>query len=101
MAWFCKRSKLIQAKLDGLLDLSRITNRKLKNIMALVSVEQDELDSLGVALAEVATSLSDKIDALIAADVPLPAGSLDGLKADLASLQSLVAPAAVPVDPTA
>ena len=61
--------------------------------MAAVSVEQTDLDNLAAALEAVKTALSAEITkleaAVAAAGQPLPAGSLDGIKAALADLTAL------------
>lgn len=67
-------------------------NNKLGMLMALVKVEQDDLNALDVSLDEVATSLSDKIAAL-----QLPTADLQPLLDDVEALRALGAPA--PVDP--
>lgn len=71
-------------------------NRKLGNIMALVKVEQGDLDALDQGLDEATTALSDKLQALIDAG-SLPAGDVSALQADLEALKALSAPA--PVEP--
>jgi len=73
----------------------RITNR-LDKLMALVSVEQGDLDDLDQALDAATQSLSDKIAAL-----NLPAADLSALQEDLATLQNLGAPAPVEEPPVA
>lgn len=75
----------------------------LNKLMALVSVEQTDLDTLATDLSTAVTTvgaeltdLETKLAAAIAAGTPLPAGSLDGVKAGLASLQALEVPAPTP-----
>lgn len=85
-------------KLDYIVDLvdtiERRTftiNRKVDTLMALVQVEQDQLDALDSALDEVATSLEAKIESL---KTTLPDADLSALEADVAALRNLAAPAA-------
>lgn len=66
-------------------------NRKVDTLMALVQVEQDQLDALDSALDEVATSLEAKIESL---KTTLPDADLSALEADVAALRNLAAPAA-------
>lgn len=66
-------------------------NRKVDTLMALVQVEQDQLDALDSALDEVATSLEAKIESL---KTSLPDADLSALEADVAALRNLAAPAA-------
>ena len=72
----------------------------LRSIMAAVQIEQTDLDSLAAALEAVKTALAAELadlEAKIAAGgVPLPAGSLDGLKAAVADLTALEPPAPAP-----
>lgn len=72
----------------------------MKELMALVSVEQTDLDTLSTdlsaAVAAVGTEITNLEAELTAAGTPLPAGSLDALKAGVASLQALEVPAATP-----
>jgi hypothetical protein len=69
-------------------------------VMAAVQVEQNDLDALSTdlnaAVASVSTELTNLEAALAAAGTPLPAGSLDGLKAGVASLQALEVPSPTP-----
>jgi hypothetical protein len=69
----------------------------MKAIMALVSVEQTDLDTLAsdlsAAVAAVGAEVTNLEAELAAAGTPLPAGSLDGIKSGLASLQALEVPA--------
>lgn len=64
-------------------------------LMALVQVEQDDLDALDSALDEVAASLEAKLEGL---QVSLPDADLSELQADVAALRNLAAPASEPVD---
>ena len=75
----------------------------LRSIMAAVQVEQTDIDTLTAGLEAVKTALAAeladleaKLAAAIAAQQPLPAGSLDGLKAALGDLTALEAPAPTP-----
>jgi hypothetical protein len=75
----------------------------IRRIMSLVSVDDAELaqlaTDLSTAVAAVGSALTDleaKLAAAIAAGTPLPAGSLDGVKAALTSLQGLEVPAPTP-----
>lgn len=65
-------------------------SHKLEEIMALVKVEQADLDALDGALDEVAASLADKI-----ASLALPDADLAALNADVDALRALAAPAPV------
>lgn len=73
----------------------------MDKIMALVSVEQTELDTLATdlsaAVASVGSELADLEAQLAAAGNPLPAGSLDGVKSALTALQGLEVPVPPPV----
>jgi hypothetical protein len=74
----------------------------MKTLMALVSVEQTDIDTLSTDLDAAVTSISSEITALeaaVAAGKPLPVGSLDGVKAGLAKLQALEVPAPAPTPP--
>lgn len=72
-------------------------NKKLEIIMALVQVEQSDLDALDASLDEVSASLAAKIQALVdAAGEPLPPAQLDALNADVAALRALSAPTPPP-----
>jgi hypothetical protein len=72
----------------------------LEQLMALVSVEQTDLDTLSTdlaaAVAAVGTEITNLEAAVAAAGTPLPAGSLTGVKAALTSLQALEVPAPTP-----
>jgi hypothetical protein len=72
----------------------------LEQLMALVSIEQTDLDALSTdlaaAVAAVGTEIANLEAAVAAAGTPLPAGSLDALKAGVASLQKLEVPAPTP-----
>ena len=71
--------------------------------MGLVQLEQTDIDSLATDLDAAVTSLGQEIadlEAQVAAGQPLPAGSLDGLKAGLAKLQALEVPAPLTTPPT-
>lgn len=75
----------------------------MESLMSLVTVDDAELAQLGTdlstAVASVGTELTDleaKLAAAIAAGTPVPAGSLDGVKAALTSLQALEVPAPTP-----
>ena len=85
--------------LQGMVDtIDRRTfniNRKVDMLMALVQVEQDDLDALDTALDEVAASLEAKLEGL---QVSLPDADLSELQADVAALRNLAAPASEPVD---
>lgn len=74
--------------------------KDMETLMALVSVEQTDLDTLSTdlnaAVASVATEITNLEAALAAAGTPPPAGSLDALKAGVASLQALEVPAPTP-----
>ena len=63
-------------------------NQKLGNIMALVKVEQGDLDALDQGLDAATSALSEKLQALIDAG-SLPAGDVSALQADLEALQAL------------
>ena len=89
-------------KLDYIVDLvdaiERRTfniNQKVDMLMALVQVEQDDLDALDVALDEATTAIETRLEAL---QVALPDADLSALQADVAALRNLSAPAAAPVD---
>jgi hypothetical protein len=73
---------------------------KVDTLMAAVQVDQDELDALAASLQTIATNLADEITALqqqlATAGTPLPAGSLDGVNAQVAALQALEPPAPTP-----
>ena len=89
-------------KLDYIVDLvdaiERRTfniNQKVDMLMALVQVEQDDLDALDVALDEATTAIETRLEAL---QVALPDADLSALQADVAALRNLAAPASEPVD---
>lgn len=73
--------------------LTALTDR-LDQLMALVKIEQGDLDALDSALDAATQSLADKIAAL-----DLPAGDLTALQEDLATLQNLSAPTPVEEPP--
>jgi hypothetical protein len=73
-------------------------NKRMDALMALVKVEQSDLDDLDAALDEATQSISDRIDALVAAGT-LPDADVTALKADVDALRALSAPA--PVEPPA
>jgi Skp family chaperone for outer membrane proteins len=75
-------------------------NNKLGKIMALVQVEQGDLDALDQALDDATKALSDKIQALIDAG-KLPAADVSALQADVENLRALAAPAPVVEPPVA
>jgi hypothetical protein len=62
----------------------------IHQIMALVQIEQTDLDTLAANLEAVKTSLEAEIASL---QVSLPAADLSGLNAALTDLQSLEPPA--------
>lgn len=66
---------------------------KVDLIMALVSVEQAELDVLAVALEDVKAAIAAEIASLSTA---VPAADVSGLTKALADLQALVPPAPAP-----
>jgi hypothetical protein len=72
----------------------------LESLMSLVSFEQTDLDALSTdlaaAVAAVGTEITNLEAAVAAAGTPLPAGSLDALKAGVASLTALEVPAPTP-----
>jgi hypothetical protein len=72
----------------------------INKIMALVTVEQTDLDTLATNLEAAVTSVGTEITnleaALTAAGTPPPAGSLDGLNSALTALQALEVPAPAP-----
>jgi len=75
----------------------------VNKIMAAVQVDQTALDSLASSLQAVATvfaseiqDLETKLAAALAANQPLPAGSLDGLNSALTALQALETPTPTP-----
>ena len=70
--------------------LQVITNI-LENLMALVQVEQTDLDTLASNLEAAVTAVESEIAALKQA---LPAADLSGLNTALANLQALEVPAA-------
>lgn len=72
-------------------------NKKVDKLMALVQVEQDDLDALDSALDEVATTLETRIEEL---KVTLPDADLSALSADVEALRNIGAPAATPAAPT-
>jgi hypothetical protein len=93
--WFCSSQRFDHIEL--LLDVLYKQQRK---IMALVQVEQADLDALDVALDEATAAVLSRIDALIAAvPEPLPAAELSALQEDVEALRSLGAPAPTPVEP--
>lgn len=105
MTWRSRPPAWAQAldqKLDNI-------DEQLEGIMAAVQVEQTDLDTLSTdldaAVASVGQELTDLETKLAAAGTPLPAGSLDGLKAGLDKLKVLEVPAPVtppaPADPSA
>lgn len=64
--------------------------------MALVQVEQTDLDTLATNLEAAITAVATEVtnlEAQVAAGQPLPAGTLDGLNTALANLQALEVPA--------
>jgi len=72
-------------------------NRKMDIIMAMVQVEQGDLDALDASLDEVSSAIANKIQALIdAAQTPLPAAELSALQADVETLRGLSAPVPPP-----
>ena len=71
-------------------------SRKEDAIMTAVQVQQEDLDQLASDLNAAASSLQSEIQALEASSTPLPAGSLDGLKSALSSLQALEVPPTAP-----
>jgi len=79
-------------------ELEERINNKLGKLMALVKVEQADLDALDQGLDDATAALSAKIQALIDAG-NVPAGDVSALQADLEALRALGAPA--PVEPPA
>lgn len=75
-------------------------HRQIGTLVSLVQVEQTDLDALSTdlnaAVASVSTEITNLEAAVAAAGTPLPAGSLDALKAGVASLQALEVPAPTP-----
>lgn len=69
-------------------------NYKMEILMSLVSVDSDALAQLDTDLKAAATSIGDRIQALVDAGVAIPAGDLSALQADVAALQGLEAPPA-------
>jgi hypothetical protein len=70
----------------------RLTNQ-LEAIMALVQVDQSQLDTLATALQGIVANLTAEIAALKTA---LPAGDFSAVEAQLAALQALEVPPAGP-----
>lgn len=76
-------------------------NERMKEMTDVV-VQQEDLDALAEELATAASTLSEQIAALEAAaadpaqPVELPAGSLDGIKTAVSTLQGLETPAPAP-----
>ena len=75
-------------------EFTHLDNR-LDQIMALVSVDQTDLDNLAASLETIKTNLAAELAAL-QANAAIPAGSLDGLNAAVADLHTLEPPAAAP-----
>lgn len=101
MTWRSRPPAWAQAldqKLDNI-------DEQLEGIMAAVQVEQTDLDTLSTdldaAVASVGQELTDLETKLAAAGTPLPAGSLDGLKAGLDKLKALEVPTPAPAAPPA
>jgi hypothetical protein len=65
----------------------------LGSILSLVQIDQDVLDSYGVALGEIASALSAEIEALKVAVPSLPAANVAAIDAQVAALSALEAPA--------
>ena len=90
------------AWVNQLLTQSQQIMEGITKLMALVQVEQTDIDTLATnldaAVTAVATEIKD-LEAKVAAGQPLPAGSLDGHNAALASLQALEVPAPAPTPP--
>ena len=72
--------------------------RQLEDLKMLVSVQQEDLDALDVALDEATASIADRIQALVDAG-SLPAADVTALQADVENLRALGAP--TPVTPPA
>lgn len=68
----------------------------LGSILSLVQIDQDVLDSYGVALGNIATSLSAEIEALKVAVPSLPAANVAAIDAQVAALSALEPPAPAP-----
>jgi hypothetical protein len=70
-------------------------------IMTQVAVAQEDLDAIATDLTSVGNALSSEIadlEAKIAANQPLSAGDLTGLKAAQAKLDELAVPSSAPVE---
>lgn len=72
-------------------------DRKVSRIMALVQVEQTEVDTLARTLKDIGTNLADEIATLKAA---LPAADFSAVDAQVAALQALEVPVTPPAPPT-
>lgn len=71
--------------------------------MALVQVEQTDLDSISTDLGDIGTSLGQEIadlEAKVAAGTQLTAADLTGVKAGVDKLKGLEAPAPAPAPAT-
>ena len=97
MCWSRTKKQLdvLQGMVDAIERRTFNINQKVDMLMALVQVEQDDLDALDSALDEVAASLEAKLEGL---QVALPDADLSELQADVAALRNLAAPASEPVD---
>jgi hypothetical protein len=74
------------------------TNRKLDHIMALVSIEQSDLDDIATTVSDTADILQGILDS----DTPTPPADETALRAAVAKLQGVgpkVAPVEPPVEP--
>ena len=69
-------------------------DKRMDRVMALVQVEQADLDALDVALDAATQAIIDKIAAL-----NLPPAQLQALQDDLVTLQGISAPAPAPEPP--
>ena len=90
-----KQLDVLQGMVDAIERRTFNINQKVDMLMALVQVEQDDLDALDVVLDEATTAIETRLEAL---QVALPDADLSALQADVAALRNLSAPAAAPVD---
>jgi len=93
-----RSTKRIEDKVDMLTGSMLTLHRKIGMIMALVQVEQGDLDALDASRDQVAASRAQKIqDLMDAVTEPLPPAQMDALNADVEALRALAAP--TPAEP--
>lgn len=93
------QNKIINAKLDRIIDQLHAIMHGEALIMTAVQVEQEDIDAVAADLLSVGVALAAEIadlEAKVEAGTPLAVGDLSGLKAAQTSLDGLVVPAATP-----